>query len=195
MIHQCNVCQRNKLYFQTNDYCSECKVFICSGCLETWEKDNNKCPICHKITEEDTEQIRFIEQTNYDSEEENTKKFFECNCNCNYSLYCCKRNTIHSETENENEKYFFRIMKNISPCFKVIFFILIMGFIMDICIYIITNCNLETNEEKQKYKEKFIEFHKNPVYYIFYPLYSLLLSMIVFIGYLVFQKIYYTCKY
>ena len=70
MIHQCNVCQRNKLYFQTNDYCSECKVFICSGCLKTWEKDNNKCPICHKITKEDTEQIRFIEQTIYESEDE-----------------------------------------------------------------------------------------------------------------------------
>ena len=64
MIHICNVCQMKKLYFQTHDYCSDCKVFICKECLKTWDKENNTCPICHKVTQEDIEQTIYNQKKN-----------------------------------------------------------------------------------------------------------------------------------
>ncbi len=94
MIHICNVCQIKKLYFQTHDYCSDCKVFICTECLKTWDKENNTCPICHKVTCED------VEQTIYNSEDEVSEVTRNHNCiecNCNLVLHCFRRQQIYPE--------------------------------------------------------------------------------------------------
>jgi hypothetical protein len=181
MIHICNVCQMKKLYFQTHDYCPDCKAFICSECLKTWDEENNTCPICHKVTCED------IEQTIYNSEEELEESEVARNhncieCNCNLVFNCFRRQEIYPEnyegTQPSKWKEMFLFYLKL---FSVIF---ILGFITDVIIYNAQINELKTHEEKEQFKQSFINIHKEPLYYLLYPLYSFCLFMILIKSYI-----------
>lgn len=60
----------------------------------------------------------------------------------------------------------------------------ILGFITDVIIYNAQINELKTHEKKEQFKQSFINIHKEPLYYLLYPLYSFCLFMILIKSYI-----------
>ena len=113
-------------------------------------------------------------------------------CNCNLVLHCFRRQQIYPENyegqpPSQWKEMFLFNLKLFSAIFT-------LGFIADIIIYNAQINELETNEEKEQFKQNFIEIHKQPLYYLLYPVYSFCLFIIFIKSYILIKSCIQFCR-